>query len=211
MTMAATNQDLRSFQHCRKDIDLVCFRLPTQCPLCGQSTATTESRIPPYVLPSPFVSSHTTPRTIVLKPTEGDFIRNYERTCDLHIGVTDSKGLVYDFDERGLNQGSVWPHCLVVWTHDQPAEWDQALSYICGQPAWSARRYDEHGQNCFTFVLHFLSLLPTSQRAGVGHMTKEEFCDSFLVSRTKKAEQYIHLYRQALEAGCVVVPKSMHR
>ena len=74
--MDATNSlKLRCFQHCRKDTDLVCFRLPERCPLCGEDTAMTPCRIPPYILPSPFVSSGAAPRSVVVRPTNGTFIR----------------------------------------------------------------------------------------------------------------------------------------
>ena len=198
-------KDLRCFQHCQKGVDLICFALPAYCPLCGQCTATTECRIPPYVLPSPIVSSQKASRAIVLKPTDGDFINNYERACDLHIGVTDSHGVVYDFDEKGLKSGSIWPHCLTVSNLGMPQEWDEALHYICSlQQLWTPQRYNENGWNCFDFVLYFMGLLKNANR-----MSRDEFCNRFLVDKTKRAEQYIHLYRQALATGCVAVPKSM--
>lgn len=72
--MATDYPHLRSFQHCKKDIDLVCFRLPEMCPLCGHSTST-GCRIPPFVLTSPLSSSQEAPHSVVLKPTHGDFLR----------------------------------------------------------------------------------------------------------------------------------------
>ncbi|KAK0063634.1 MKRN2 opposite strand protein [Biomphalaria pfeifferi] len=208
--MASSYQDLRSFQHCRKDVDLVCFLLPEYCPLCHQSTATTESRIPPYVLPTPFCSSLNLKRSIVLKPTHGDFIRSYTRACNLHIGVTDETGQVYDFDEKGLNQRSVWSECLAVLTcnMDQAFVWDQTLDMLSHQiHLWDKKRYHENQWNCFDFVLTFLSNLDHSYQIGPAPLSKEDFCENFLVKKTKKAEQYIHLYRLASQNGCVTVPK----
>ncbi|KAH9513560.1 MKRN2 opposite strand protein [Bulinus truncatus] len=208
--MADNYQDLRSFQHCRKDTDLVCFLLPEHCPLCHEPTATTECRIPPYILPSPFSSSLKFKRAIVLKPTLGDFIRCYTRACNLHIGITDDKGLVYDFDEDGLNQRSVWPEVLLVLSCQlgETEAWDKTLRHMCLQQAvWSKQRYHEHHWNCFDFVLNFLIHLNYPELIGPSLMSKADFCDIFLVGKTKKAEQYIHLYRQALQNGCVVIPK----
>ncbi|XP_059156668.1 MKRN2 opposite strand protein-like [Physella acuta] len=126
MSVETERRDLRSFQHCKKDVDLVCFTLPELCPLCQQSTSTTEMRIPPYLLPSPFCSSKKTLCSVVLRPTCGDFFRGYSRTCNLHIGVTDSQGYVYDYDEKGLHQRSIWPECLVVISNTcmDPVLWE---------------------------------------------------------------------------------------
>ncbi|CAL1534816.1 unnamed protein product [Lymnaea stagnalis] len=209
--MAYDNLDLRSFQHCRKDVDLVCFLLPINCPLCNLPTANTESRIPPYVLPSPFTSSLKSPRSLILKPTHGDFITSYSRACNLHIGITDERGYVYDFDEKGLNQLSVWPECLPVITADMyDAEaWDQALQSVCGHSAsWHESRYHEDQWNCFDFVLQFLRQMRHPEVSGAVTMSKAEFCDHYLTKKAKRAEQYIHLYRQALQDGCVQVPKT---
>lgn len=202
-------ENLRAFQHCKKNIDLVCFQLPDICPLCGQSTATTESRIPPYVLPSPLKSSHAAPRSIVLKPTNGDFICNYDKTCNLHIGITDKEGQVFDFDEYGLKTSSMWNCCITIEDLCWPIEWDNALKDVCNLPLWSSNRYKEGTWNCFDFVLNFLHLIKSISDSRQKAMTREEFCDNFLVKKTKAAEHYIHLYRQALLNGYVIVHKNM--
>ncbi|KAK3745958.1 hypothetical protein RRG08_057758 [Elysia crispata] len=185
--MDATNSlKLRCFQHCRKDTDLVCFRLPERCPLCGEDTAMTPCRIPPYILPSPFVSSGAAPRSVVVRPTNGTFISHYSSVCDLHIGLTDGSGRVTEFDERGLTVGSLWSQCLVVLTcpshqSSQPAArvsppsipsdppdcgpqtWDLALNQLAAAQRqgslWESDRYNEQTWNCFDLVLFFLTLL----------------------------------------------------
>lgn len=207
--MVSLYQNLRSFQHCKKDIDLVCFNLPVRCPLCGQSTSITESRIPPYVLPSPITSSQTSPRSIVLKPTDGDFLRNYDKACNLHIGITNNQGQVFDFDENGLKVSSEWHSCLTVSDLGRPDEWDSALQYICSLSLWTPCRYNEISWNCFDFALNFLNLLKSLKISRGSSMTRKEFCNDFLVEKTKSAEQYIHLYRQATTDGFVIVPKSI--
>lgn len=118
---------------------------------------------------------------------------------------------VYDFDEKGLNQLSVWPECLAVVTADIyiPEAWDQMLQVICGNTtSWQKSRYHEEQWNCFDFVLQFLQQLQHPEVSGSVTMSKTEFCEHYLTKKTKRAEQYIHLYRQALIEGCVQVPKT---
>ncbi|GFO14018.1 mkrn2 opposite strand protein-like [Plakobranchus ocellatus] len=179
---------LRCFQHCRKDTNIVCFRLPVHCPLCHAETAETPCRIPPYVLPSPFVTSSAAPRSVVVRPTRGSFISHYDHACDLHIGLTNASGHVTEFDERGLNVGSIWPQCLAVLTwplpqatqvdvHASPGPitrrtddlsldasraWDTALEGLVSGVSghlWTSSRYNEQTWNCFDLVFHILPLL----------------------------------------------------
>ncbi|RUS86775.1 hypothetical protein EGW08_005435 [Elysia chlorotica] len=138
--MSAPPAPLRCFQHCRKDTDLVCLRLPERCPLCAAQTALTPCRIPPYVLPSPFLASTAAPRAVVVRPTDGTFLSHYSSVCDLHIGLTDGAGRVTEFDQRGLTVGSLWPQCLVVLTCPASAQCNQPPSGAqCDQPPSGAQ------------------------------------------------------------------------
>lgn len=45
------------------------------------------------------------------------FCSHYQNAADLHIGLTDSKGEVYEFDRSGLHLGTktaLWSQCLAV-------------------------------------------------------------------------------------------------
>lgn len=47
------------------------------------------------------------------------FQRTYKNNADLHIGLTDSKGNIFSFDEKGLKK-------------DSKADWDECLLVECG-------------------------------------------------------------------------------
>ena len=40
------------------------------------------------------------PCSVVIKPTKGDFLVDYQNRNNLHIGVTNSKGLVIEYDSK---------------------------------------------------------------------------------------------------------------
>lgn len=63
---------------------------------------------------------------------------NYNSTADLHIGVTDSRGEVYAYDEQGLNTGPAqdWQQCLAIpglvehLLEVMQEEWDGSLRHL---------------------------------------------------------------------------------
>ena len=63
------------FQHCEKGVNIVYLEMPALCPLCGQETGATRSELPPFRLPSPFTAAVTAPYSVVVRPTDGTFLR----------------------------------------------------------------------------------------------------------------------------------------
>ncbi|KAK7093648.1 hypothetical protein V1264_007355 [Littorina saxatilis] len=191
----------------------MCCCVPLVCPLCRQDTSVTPMRIPPYILPSPFIASNKARCSIVLKPTLGDFVRNYTHTADLHIGVTDSRGCCHDFDEEGFHVGGIWQQCLAIPMVTQtslqggltPSSWDHSLGIFADPNNWTVQRYHERDRNCFDFVLQFLCYAGLQQVLGHKVLAdKEVFCHEFLQQRTHKASQYVNLYRRVLNEGYVL-------
>lgn len=111
------------------------------------------------------------PCSIVIKPTTGDFLKyinfvpqwnyyliidRFDQACsflvysdyfnskDLHIGVTDSKGMVVEFDRGGLQQADahLWKQCLVLDGAAGPwsDHWDSTLAHVAHQECWTAER-----------------------------------------------------------------------
>ena len=44
------------------------------------------------------------PCSIVIKPTKGDFLNDYQNKHNLHIGITNSKGFVIEYDSQGIHR-----------------------------------------------------------------------------------------------------------
>ena len=53
------------------------------------------------------------PCSIVIKPTKGDFLHDYQNRNNLHIGLTNSKGFVVEYDSQGLHRFDTW--ALIVY------------------------------------------------------------------------------------------------
>lgn len=119
------------FQHCCQDSRIFCLEVPDDCPVCGNRLVEEGAQddsgdikknevsflTHPFQMPCPFVCAQDSPCSILIRTTSGDFLHTYQSTdnpasasaassSDLHIGITDSKGVVYDFDCEGVHRNS---------------------------------------------------------------------------------------------------------
>jgi hypothetical protein len=142
---------IKCFQHCVKTERLLCFKIPETCPTCLKplNSNTTTFLIPPFILPTPLTitsnelngyKSNLPPYCLLLQPTNGNYenfllIINQKQQQggnstidkiindfgDLHIGITNSKSEIFDFDLNGLNRNSLkWfkiPSIVIRLTH----------------------------------------------------------------------------------------------
>ncbi|XP_063605048.1 MKRN2 opposite strand protein-like [Penaeus indicus] len=203
------------YQHCEGR--LFSFSLPSSCYLCGADLSVEPLTCPPFRLPYPFVRASQAPCSIVIKPTKGDFLHDYRSSNDLHIGVTDSEGRVFEYDHEGLHSDytSSWTQSLGVSVISDPATgrldpvwleyWDFTLHTMAQDPTWAEDRYDETSFNCYSFVLEFLKKLgpPGIKTKG---LSKTSLCEQLLVPHTTAAAKYISLYRKLRSQTVVAVP-----
>ncbi|XP_068151975.1 MKRN2 opposite strand protein [Drosophila tropicalis] len=226
-TTITSDPGILCFHHCT--VKVFCFTLPHTCPHCnaqldadvdadGQTTHTTAgrrvatTRLLPFRLPYPFVRATQHPCAIVLRPSTGDFLNDYNNSTDLHIAVTTSAGDIVEFDRYGLQRHRrddnphEWSQSLLVGDVPEPwyDYWDDVLEQICSQSwQWSIACYEESTHNCYAFVLAFLQALGHAQLSEAAH-SKTSFCEKYIVPRTTTAGKYISLYRKLRQSGMYV-------
>ncbi|XP_046485740.1 MKRN2 opposite strand protein [Neodiprion pinetum] len=182
------------FKHCSSTA-IFCKQVPAICPVCNATIF--EYLLEPFRLPNPFANAREYPVTVVLRPSLGDFLNDYTITDDLHIGVVDSKGNIFEYDKPGVikNDFSNWLSCLAFdivpdsWTD----HWDTTIQKISTDEKWSCQDYNQDSFNCFNFVLEFLTQLKYS---GALFASKEEFCERFVIPKIQDALKFVTLYRQ---------------
>ncbi|XP_062587804.1 MKRN2 opposite strand protein-like [Saccostrea cucullata] len=194
-------QDVLCWQHCDKLTNILCFAVPSVCPLCHYNTAHSPSRIPPYKLPSPLNRAGDFPVSLVVKPTLGTFIRDYDNSVNLHIGVTDTNGTVYDYDEGGVHVGmSGWEECLVIPLSNRGLNphiyqvWDATLQHQAQSNIWTKSKYIEDSHNCFDFVIYFLKQVGFS-RENLSAESRSSLTHDIILPQMSKVTQFITLYR----------------
>ncbi|XP_066948813.1 MKRN2 opposite strand protein isoform X2 [Macrobrachium rosenbergii] len=175
------------YQHCQGR--LFAFSLPAACPLCRVNLENEPLQIPPF--------------------------SDYKSTHDLHIGVTDSEGRVFEYEQEGLHSDytSSWSQCLAIPIISDSSNrldpvwqeyWDFTLNTLAKDPVWCEERYDETSFNCYSFVVEFLQRL-APPGLEVKTLSKTSLCSQLFLPYTIPAAKYISLYRSLLKEKVVPV------
>ncbi|XP_009320288.1 PREDICTED: MKRN2 opposite strand protein [Pygoscelis adeliae] len=136
--------------------------------------------------------------------------RGYDGKSDLHVGITNSNGVVYNYNEEGIHRAETgWEQCISI-PLVQPdmfgllQQWDALLEEFSVGEAWLPHRYEEHDHNCYTYALAFINSVLTAQ--GKRQMSKSEFTEKFVIPQTKKASKYITLHQELTANDFYIVP-----
>lgn len=204
--MTPKDPGILCFEHC-SDRRVFCFQIPEHCPVC-RTDISLDNKLIPFRIPYPFVKALQYPCAIFIKPTNGDFLNEYKLSMDLHIGVTNSRGLTYEYDKDGLSLGRDWTECLLVYQlspeeEDAVEMWDSVLEQVASLDSWAPSKYNEETFNCYTFVLAFLRCLKYPPLAEAAK-TRMVFCEEYVSPRVEVAWKYIKLYRRLIDSGYYV-------
>ncbi|NWI25196.1 MKROS protein, partial [Sula dactylatra] len=136
--------------------------------------------------------------------------RGYDGKSDLHVGITNSNGMVYNYNEEGIQRAETgWEQCISIPLVQPDAfgllqQWDTLLEEFSAGEAWLPYRYEEHDHNCYTYALAFINSVLTAQ--GKQQMSKSEFTEKFVIPQTKKASKYITLHQELTANDFYIVP-----
>ncbi|KFO27463.1 MKRN2 opposite strand protein [Fukomys damarensis] len=194
---------LIKFNHCKRSI--YSFGVPRCCPLCQEALGLAELANAPVSACSPFTNGHQEKCCFLLRPTQGTFLREYDGKSDLHVGITNTNGVVYNYDGRGVQRDRTgWEQSLAVPLL-QPGmlglqdQWDRYLEDFSAHGAWLPHRYEEDHHNCYSYTLTFINCILATE--GKEQLNKSEFTEKYVVPRTRLASKYIVLYRAIEEHG----------
>ncbi|EHB09576.1 hypothetical protein GW7_06111 [Heterocephalus glaber] len=198
---------LIKFNHCKRSI--YSFGVPGCCPLCREALGSAELANAPVSISNPFTNGHQEKCSFLLRPTQGTFLREYDGKSDLHVGVTNTNGVVYNYNGLGVQQDKTgWEQSLAVPLL-QPGmlglqdQWDRYLEDFSACGAWLPHRYEEDHHNCYSYTLTFINCILATE--GKEKLDKSEFTEKYVVPRTRVASKYITLYRAIEEHGFYTV------
>lgn len=165
------------------------------CPVC--SSQMQNFVVDPFRIPYPFVNAIHCPTSVVIRPSRGTFLDDYDVTRDnLHVGIVDSDGGIVEFDKEGLivNDVARWTDCvaLEVVSTAWITQWDETLSLMLKDLKWKSINYNAASMNCFNFVLEFFNNLGY---ADLRFVSKEDLCERLIMLKMNNAIRYISLYR----------------
>ncbi|XP_014604630.1 PREDICTED: MKRN2 opposite strand protein [Polistes canadensis] len=182
------------FRHCNIK-SVFCKTIPEECPLCKEFIVS--FRIEPFRIPYPFTNATSQSTSIVIKPSHGTFLDNYEINDLLHIGVVNSNGNLFEFDRYGLiiNNFAQWTSCIAMQV--VPASWDyywdEILNIMRQDIKWKSINYNEDTMNCFDFVREFLYKL---NYTNLQFKNAEDMCRELILPKLYEAVRYITLYKK---------------
>lgn len=185
------------FVHCGRD--MVFQGVPEQCPLCGQCVESCRLEEAPVSLPSPFCNGHTTSCCFLLAPGQDNTHRVFDGKSELHTGISDTKGVVYNYTRQGVVRDHTgWEQSIRVVLVQQDSfslrnQWNKYLeSYSAGalwDPAWTG--FDEVTHNCYSYCLGFINRV--LEVGGRAPLTQQEFTERYVLPRTTTAARYTGL------------------
>ncbi|XP_008944879.1 PREDICTED: MKRN2 opposite strand protein, partial [Merops nubicus] len=136
--------------------------------------------------------------------------RGYDGRSDLHVGITNSSGVVYNYDAEGVRRDHAgWEQCVSV-PLVQPGmvgllqQWDELLEEFSVGEAWQPHRYEEQAHNCYTFALAFINSILMAQ--GKRQLSKREFTEKFVIPQMRKASRYLTLHQALAANDFYIVP-----
>lgn len=166
---------------------------------------------------APFVRAHGF--DLVLIPRRGNFLDDFDGSSELHIGIS-CGNQIKEFNRWGvkrisdISEDRIWSECLPLRIleslqvseidlqnfHAQWAElFDKFASADDQAQQWTVATYNGDTHNCFDFALEFLSQF----NRAINHklfanssLSRLDFCERFVVPRTREAAQYIDVHRK---------------
>ncbi|XP_076124004.1 MKRN2 opposite strand, tandem duplicate 1 [Alosa pseudoharengus] len=205
------------FNHCEKAI----YRFPVvnvdmggpgenefkQCPICSE-TLMFDLLNAPVSIPSPFVNGHKVPCAFGIGSVHGPSFLGEWHDTELHVGITDSTGVVYNYTLSGLQRDEHgWEKCVCLqlvppWREHLKHTWDKELEQFCSLSTWAPERFHEErefGSCCYGFALAFINHIRTLE--GKPSLSREEFTGTHILPRVKTVSKYIRVYQEISQNG----------
>ncbi|XP_072522218.1 MKRN2 opposite strand, tandem duplicate 1 isoform X2 [Salminus brasiliensis] len=207
------------FRHCGKDL----YTFSDQrnqagsrtalCPACQQSLALGLLDAP-VALPCPFTNGHKAPCSFLLGANDGPSSLGEWLDSELHVGVSNSAGLVYNYTLSGVQRDEHgWEQCVCIplvppWRDSLIDSWDKELQTFSSLPTWAAERFQEErefGSCCYGFALTFINHMRSLD--GKDSLSRNDFTTVHVLPRVKRASMYIKVYGEILQNGFYMIDK----
>ncbi|XP_023655554.2 MKRN2 opposite strand protein [Paramormyrops kingsleyae] len=203
------------FSHCGRNI--YCFSIPERCPQCGVGLGGRRLEEAPVSIPSPFSNGHKALCSFLIAPTEGHFVREFDGGSDLHTGITDTNGVVYNYTKTGVRRDEYgWERCISIPLvqpdmYNLINQWDRYLDKFSSAHMWDTQwqRFDEEKHNCYNFTLMFINCVLATEHKRA--LSKDEFTNAFVLPRIKRASKYSVLCREIAENHFYIVMDHKNR
>ncbi|XP_057702497.1 MKRN2 opposite strand, tandem duplicate 1 isoform X2 [Corythoichthys intestinalis] len=201
-------RDLLRFSHCGRTVWTAADAAsagPLRCPECGRTPSFPLAEAPVRVR-APVVDGHRTSCCFLVTSREGADGLSEDRDCELHVGISNSQGVVLSYTESGvLREQQGWQQSAavpLVAPGESIPEWDERLERFAATDSWTPSRFEEQrefGSCCYGFALGFINQLLMSQ--GKRPISGENFTRDLVLPRVRAASGYLAVLRHVRRHG----------
>ncbi|XP_076865730.1 MKRN2 opposite strand, tandem duplicate 1 [Brachyhypopomus gauderio] len=218
------------FRHCGRDIYRFSDQNNTSCSLYKQHQSCAESKLcpicheslvfglldAPVAIPGPFANGHHVSCAFLLGAKDGPSSLRESHESELHVGLSNKKGLVYNYTLSGVRTDAHgWEQCVCVQLVPPCRDalrdsWDAELRAFSSLPTWAPELFYEErefGSCCYGFVLTFINHMRSldNQRP----LSRDEFTGTHVLPKMKQASMYINVYEKILQGGFYIGDKDI--
>ncbi|XP_046880699.1 MKRN2 opposite strand, tandem duplicate 1 isoform X1 [Hypomesus transpacificus] len=186
---------------------------PPRCPLC-LSTMRFGLLDAPVLVPCPFSNGHKASRAFVIGSQQGPMFISECNDSELHVGITNSKGVVYNYTLSGMQRDDHgWEQCISVPLVAPGEEifgrqWDSELETFSSLPGWSPHRFHEEREFascCYGFVLAFINHMRRIE--GKDCVSRDVFTGQHVLPHIKTVSKYLRVYQEISLHGFYIADK----
>ncbi|KAM9860196.1 MKRN2 opposite strand, tandem duplicate 1 [Aulostomus maculatus] len=204
--------DLLQFRHCGRTVyTLADAAGPSglRCPVCEQAVRLSLEEAPVRIQ-TPIRNGHSAVCCFLVTSQRGLAGLIEETDSELHVGVSNSEGVVFSYTESGVQcQQQGWEHSIVIplvapdnHILSFTTLWDRQLETFASQDSWTPDRFQEErefGSCCYGFALGFVNQLLRSQ--GNRPISRERFTAQYVLPRMTNTSKYVSVYQHVCRRG----------
>ncbi|KAM9813400.1 MKRN2 opposite strand, tandem duplicate 1 [Neosynchiropus ocellatus] len=204
--------DLVRFRHCGRAVYVLadCLVGP-RCPHCGEEVRFGLSDAP-VRLRCPIENGHNTSCCFLVTSQLGPAGLSADNEAELHVGVSNSAGVVFSYSGSGVQrQQQGWTHCVVIPLVTPGnldlhfmAQWDRELETYAAQDCWTPERFEEQrrfGSCCYGFALGFINQVMISE--GKQPISSQDFTAQWVLPQTERMAKFLSLLELVRRRGYV--------
>ncbi|GAA6233085.1 MKRN2 opposite strand protein-like [Lates japonicus] len=202
-------RDLLRFRHCGRTVYTLHGPAGLRCPVCGLAVRLGLMEAP-IRIQTPFRDGHRTTCCFLITSRHGAAGFSEENESELHVGISNSEGVVFSYTESGVQrQQQGWELSIVV-PLVAPSNnslsfrtlWDEQLETYSRLKTWMADRFQEQrefGSCCYGFALSFINHVMRPE--GSQPISRERFTCWYVLPRMEMTSRYLSVYQHICQHG----------
>eukprot|EP00511_Aplanochytrium_stocchinoi_P000121 CAMPEP_0204822830 /NCGR_PEP_ID=MMETSP1346-20131115/1018_1 /ASSEMBLY_ACC=CAM_ASM_000771 /TAXON_ID=215587 /ORGANISM="Aplanochytrium stocchinoi, Strain GSBS06" /LENGTH=247 /DNA_ID=CAMNT_0051949261 /DNA_START=88 /DNA_END=831 /DNA_ORIENTATION=- len=151
---------------------------------------------------------------LCIRLTSGNLVKDYSRNSLLHVGISDSKGAVWHWNETGLHNDRNGWECVGIKLEPLSSLKPEQLKRVALESVRS-KRYTQLGFNCFAFAVDVINALELSIADYSSPYAKVNLVEGPVGNAMSVFESWRAITHKVLESptGYIVldVPQASHR